>query len=520
MTDDSRCTNTPNDVQGTVGALQVRQLCLEHAADLITSAETVLNDNGFPNIAYHLAILALEEIGKAGMIASRAVVGSALDSAWMDKRFDDHIWKLQWAVWSPRLSGGRIDPKDFEDARRFAQSTHARRLSGLYVNPSDDASTVVPPRAAVSAEHAVSVLNLARACLEMEKATEGPVIDEPNDDLRWYLDTVSDEQGKRRIFSKPFIDKHEELGGDTRAWAAWAREEFERIAADEQEHLQKELARVPGAPGDSKPKWVIKIRLYTPSHSIRPKVLNFWNKRMYWVKLFPVGNKKELQMELTLRDSVTLKEVYDIGLSFSKLCIVALNIGSLGFFWYDLPRQTSRYFKSIKDLETPNMNVDIGKGPGLLGEWKQDALSEENLLHAIRCIAVFGPIPDDEAEPIFGPYLQGLVLLSKSDIHLSCEKQACDAFIETLRNASKHFADWNGRDETFVPSLHRVFERIVPELDHRNQLFDILSLPQQTQGRSLADAVSAKRLTDLYLVMVADRLWSEQIKQSTQDPTP
>ncbi len=98
MTDDSRCTDTPNDVQGAVGALQVRQLCLEHAGDLITSAERVLNDNGFPNIAYHLAILALEEIGKAGMIASRAVVGSALDSAWMDKRFDDHIWKLQWAA--------------------------------------------------------------------------------------------------------------------------------------------------------------------------------------------------------------------------------------------------------------------------------------------------------------------------------------------------------------------------------------------------------------------------------------
>ena len=61
---------------------------------------------------------------------------------------------------------------------------------------------------------------------------------------------------------------------------------------------------MPSAPGNSKPKWAIKIRLYTPSHSIRPKVLNYWNERMNWVKLIPVGNKKELLLELTLSGSL------------------------------------------------------------------------------------------------------------------------------------------------------------------------------------------------------------------------
>ena len=65
----------------------------------------------FPNVAYHLAILALEEIGKGGMIASRAAVGTVRDTDWIEKKFDDHVWKLQWAVWSPALSGGRIDPQ-------------------------------------------------------------------------------------------------------------------------------------------------------------------------------------------------------------------------------------------------------------------------------------------------------------------------------------------------------------------------------------------------------------------------
>jgi AbiV family abortive infection protein len=123
---------------GAPDHVRLRELCLAHAADLVSSAERVLDNNGFSNIAYHLAILALEEIGKAAMIASRAVVGTARDSDWMEKRFDDHVWKIQWAVWTPTLASGRIDPKDFEEARHFAQSMHARRLRGLYVDPNAD----------------------------------------------------------------------------------------------------------------------------------------------------------------------------------------------------------------------------------------------------------------------------------------------------------------------------------------------------------------------------------------------
>ncbi|MCK9918596.1 AbiV family abortive infection protein [Microbacteriaceae bacterium K1510] len=494
--------------------LKVRQICLEHAADLVASAERVLSDNGYPNIAYHLGILALEEIGKAGMISSRAAVGNARDTAWMDRRLEDHVWKIQWAVWSPTLGGQRIDPKEFEEARRFAQSSHARRLAGLYVDPNADDASAVSPRASVTVDHATSIMNLARARLALEEAAGGPVLDEPNEDLNWFLDTMNDERGTSRLFSKPFIDKHEELEGDVRAWIAWARQEFEKIAAEEQAHLQKELARLPSAPETSKARWEVKIRLFTPSHSIRPKVLTYWNKHMGWAKLIAVPSKKnELLLELSLSDAFTVKEIYNVGLSSSKLCIAALNIGSLGFFWYDLPRQTSRYYEQIRDLDAPTMDVNVGSAPGLLGDWNQGALTEKNLQHAIECVAAFGPMADEAAAPIFGHYLQGLVLLSKSDIHLSCEGQARDAFILSLRNAAKHFGDWDGRMDTFIASMHRVFEPIIPVLDHRNQLFDILApLPQSGEGAT-ADAISAKRLADLYLVLVSDRIVSEKIAQ-------
>ena len=104
------------------------------------------DDNAYPNIAYHLAILAMEEIGKAGMLASRAVIGAALEGERLQKRLDDHVYKLMWAVWSPSMSGGKIDPKDFEQARQFAESTHARRKAGLYVDYSEDDTLVAPAK--------------------------------------------------------------------------------------------------------------------------------------------------------------------------------------------------------------------------------------------------------------------------------------------------------------------------------------------------------------------------------------
>src|SRR5579862_8966750 len=142
--------------------LRQRNLCFDHPRDLIASAERLLPESGgYPNVAYYLAIHALEEVGKAGMLGARTVTEDGLDTAWMDRRLDNHVWKLMWAVWSPTLSG-KIDPKVFEEARQFAEDTHARRIAGLYVDYGEDA-ILAAPREAVRPENATFVLKLAKA---------------------------------------------------------------------------------------------------------------------------------------------------------------------------------------------------------------------------------------------------------------------------------------------------------------------------------------------------------------------
>jgi AbiV family abortive infection protein len=503
--------------------LRQRQLCFDHARDLIASADLLLpKDGGYPNIAYHLAILALEEVGKAGMLAARAVTRDALDTAWMDKRLDSHVWKLMWGVWSPALSG-KLDPKDFVEARRFAESTHARRMAGLYVDYGEDA-VLAPPREAVHLEHATSLLNLAKAGLELEMAKGAPAPDGDREELDWFLATVNDPIGHQRLFNQAFIQKHEELGGDARAWIRWARAEFKKVADEEKAHLQRELARQASQPGQGKPKWLMKIRVQTPSHSIRQKTLNFWNDRIDAVKLRAVGNKSNnLLLEMTIRDHITVEQLFDFGLAFSKMHLVMLNIGTGGFFWYELSCQAETYYESIKDLEAPHMNVAIGKLTGLPREWMQTgpngqrhervALEEAHLNNAIRAIAAFGFMPNAEAEPIFGQYLQGLTLLAKTDLHLGVGNQARDAFLLTLRRALVRFGDMKSENETLLPILHRVMEPVIPLEGHRNQVF--AGLESAGKG-SVGEAVAAKRAVDLYLALVAGRLFPEFVKRAVE----
>jgi AbiV family abortive infection protein len=516
--------STPDEGRGSTSpSLRQRQLCFDHARDLIASAERLLpEDGGYPNIAYHLAILALEEVGKAGMLAARAVAKDALDTAWMDKRLDNHVWKLMWGVWSPSLSG-RIDPKDFEEALRFAETTHARRISGLYVDYGEDLAAA-PPREAVRPEHATSLLKLAKASLDLEMAKGTSAPDASHEELEWFLSTVNGSIGRQRLFSQPFIKKHEEFAGDTRGWVRWAREEFRKIADAEKAHLQHELSRQASASGKWRPKWLMKIRVQTPSHSLRQKTLNFWNDRIEAVKLRAVGNKSnDLLLEISIDDHITLDQVFDFGLSFSKMQLVMLNIGTAGFFWYELSGQAETYYESVKDLDAPHMTVAIGKLSGLPREWMETgpsgqrrervALEEIHLDNAIKALSTFGFMPNDEAEPIFGPYLNGLTVLAKADLHMGIGNQARDTFLLALRRALVRFGDMKSEDEKLLPVLHRVIEPIIPLEEHRNQVFAGLDSPGEG---SIAEAVAAKRAADLYLVVVANRLWPEFVKRAVE----
>ena len=244
-----------------------RQLCFEQAEGFIRAANR-LDAEASPHIVYHLSLLALEEVGKASILAAKTVTHPNLEEGWIDRFLSDHRRKLQWAVWSPLI---RIDPADFQAAWQFADRAHSLRLASLYVDANAELIDL-PPSEQVRKVDAEQALSLATARLTYERSRDAATGDV--DDLtRWFLDAAADPERSRLLLSKPFVAQYEALNGDARGWVAWARGEIEREEQENREILNAQLARPAAPQGSSKPRWRAKAWVYTPSHSLRSKIL-------------------------------------------------------------------------------------------------------------------------------------------------------------------------------------------------------------------------------------------------------
>lgn len=495
--------------------LKLRAIFCAHAYDLIESAERTLSgERPIANIAFHLILLAIEEIGKAALITAREVSVGKRDVGWIDKRMEDHSFKLLWGLWSPAMRANKeIDPEKFRQLQEFSKNAHLQRLAALYVDVSDDEQDLASPKDAVTVEEAQSLLVIAKQNLQQLMAEGSPDVEAPDELSQWFWDVMADERGQKRLFSQPFLTKYTELEGNVRAWIRWAKDEFERIRQEEQALLSAEMNRVVDKSAAPKERWRLKMRIYCISHTIRKKMLNFWNDSVPLAKLHFVNNG-EMLLELTLGDRNKVQDLQAAGQSFSKMFLAALNIGTAGYFWHELPKTSAKYFESIEDLENPKMKIEAMGGYNLQRHWLTGengrtltVLEQQYLNNAAICAVVFTQMKEEDAAPIFGPYLHGLTLLGKSDAFLSLDTHTLQAFHTVLEKALIHYGDWDGNPENLVPALHRSFAEIMPETEHREIIFKYLKEPPKTSQELQEHAISAKRVVDLYLTQMAHRLW-------------
>src|SRR6266849_836542 len=140
--------------------------CLQNAEELLNAAKAV-EKQGSIHIAYHLAALALEEIGKSSMIFMSSL-RSPRDEEEERKRpvdwIDDHERKLFWAIWSPGCDK-EVPWQGIQQAMDVAKFIHETRLETLYVAPADPGA-----RTRISEEQLQNLLRLTEAHLGMEKA--------------------------------------------------------------------------------------------------------------------------------------------------------------------------------------------------------------------------------------------------------------------------------------------------------------------------------------------------------------
>lgn len=487
----------------TSETLAAQQACIDHSRDLLNAATAVLAQ-GHPHIAYHLAALALEELGRRELLGVQALAQRKdVPPAWPLRQSESHVHKLFWAFFGGSFGFREITKESLEQMRGFAEHVHSKRLGGLYVNVSPEGIGI--PAKSIGEDETQSLINLVNSRLKIATA-EKPRESIPVEELEaqsWFLEIADDQERRRVVFSKRSMEKLAEFK-NAREWVNWLRDEFAKAEEEGRAALQEELNRKRPIKGNEKKKWKIRIRIFSDSHSIRPKTLNKWNETVDWIKLIPVSNKKDqLLVEFILLDNIPIQELWHFGWGLARHFVTALNIGTMGFFWWRLPQQISRYYESLEDLEKKSQIV-IERNPRLKVDWGANRVLTEADLGKVS--EVFAALPSHHNREDHGPYnyyIGGLTFLAINDIHWQCEINAFGNFLNSLQEMMLSTGQW-ARQTSFVETFSAFLDMMWPELDERDKYIDLIQqfpkVDPHKLGITLKEASFMKLFCDAYFL--------------------
>jgi hypothetical protein len=360
----------------------------------------------------------------------------------------------------------------------FAERVHSKRLAGLYVDSEGDNLSI--PADAIDSEESRRLIDLAAARLEMAASEKlrDHIPQEEVDQQAWFLAATEDREKQRAILSAASLQKLAELK-DAKSWVRWLTEEFDRAEAEARAAAQAELQRSKSLPDTStRDKWKIRIRLFSQSHMIRPKALTTWNKRVDWIKLSPVSDKKDqLLVDIILGDNIPVEALWHFGWGVARHFVAALNIGTMGYWWWRMPQHINRYYENLQDLDTKKM-MGLDRVPSLKVDWGGNRVLGDEDLNRVALSFVTMPRPDEtEAHRPYNFYIGGLTFLSLNDVHWQCENQAFGNFFHCMKALMEDFKEWQP-GTSFTEALMAYLSEAFPHMDERDhfaKIFDAYS---------------------------------------------
>jgi AbiV family abortive infection protein len=483
------------------------EACFRNARDLLRAAKRLLEDEKLPNISFHLAVLALEEVGKAVMLGTRDIM-RAVDgeTVFVDKRLDDHVFKLFWALWTPSLARGNVSREEYESLRGLARSMHEDRLGAMYVAPDREAGEASLQD--MDDQRVRQVVELTEARLGMETSRDWQAIDLGSGSImRWFLDATNDPEKRNLIFGQKAFDQLAELG-QMREWMAWLKEQFDQAEVMGRESLQRELARVvPDWDERGEPKWQVAIRLFSYGQSIRNKAIRSWNSRPTWIRMSPVQNDSSaVDVEFTYHEAVSAEALAPMSYRAANMFVAAMNIGSLGgFWWWHRAEQTEKFYQRLTDLKAaPGMKIALNMHAWPKFEWMREALDDSALQRIGLCFGMMARLERPVYQAVIEAYLTGLALIGKSDLHLNFAPQAAERFAACLLEAMRHFGAWDVTDAGIPAAIAGFFGPLFKQPEDEQELIDLLrqlrQRPLNAADVTLEKAAILKFFCDVYLV--------------------
>jgi hypothetical protein len=184
------------------------------------------------------------------------------------------------------------------------------------------------------------------------------------------------------------------------------------------------------------------LRVFSETHSIRQSALNEWNDGVHWIKLRR-ADANQLIVRFTLPRAVLVTALWGAAYTLAVQLLLALNIGTTGFFWWRQRDDLARFFEKLRDLEADE-EVVVERVPSLKVDWgAAQVLNDTAISRVMTCFAMMPRDGDHPAVQALGHYLRGLALIAKTDIHIQFNPNIVHEFHLALRGGMDAYGDWD-----------------------------------------------------------------------------
>lgn len=289
------------------------------------------------------------------------------------------------------------------------------------------------------------------------------------------------------------------------------KEHFEKEDRELKELLQKELERsAKEKDKDFRPKWKIRFKINSPSHSIRANVLNKFSSNNRFIKFTKGADNHTLLIDIILGEDVIIQELWHRGWLASSILVAAINVGSNGLFYRNLSVDIDKYYEQIWDLEK-NRRLEAKLQTSFQLDWssKQMYFREEEIAMTLLVFRYFTSSISNKHFEAINYYMEALGMLAKNDVHLRLEPQCLLNFYLAFKTAILKNEELNSHSDIKEVG-YKVIERLITDRTEFDKVLDLAIELEDNKGKitrqfSLTEIIGMKQYAGLYFNTLAAR---------------
>ncbi|MDB5199170.1 MAG: hypothetical protein JWO92_1133 [Chitinophagaceae bacterium] len=484
-----------------------RTLCLKNAEDNLRAARELVNKE-VNHLCFHLCILSLEEVGKIFMAWMKLTHVESWDKETMNVALDDHVKKLFFAIWGPSIGKDVITKEQWKENHYMAKQLHELRLLFLYGDLEDQ----IPSAQKVPDDLLNDILSFTESRYNLA-TIDGEINEEEankSDPLQeWFFNFVNTDGKENYIFREAAQLKLIELG-DVRSWMQWLKEEYEKETATLNELAEKEInTPIPENFEKWDEKWEINFTLITPSHSIRKKDINAFNKHPRPFSFSMGKDKHTLKVKIVLPSVFTVHILFPEAWYISKAIAAALSIATRGIFYWHVPIDTDVFYDSIIDLES-KQPLRLSVPEQIKADWKSRGMvfkeEEMHLAAIVHDYFIHVHLKPDEHE--VQEYMTALSMLCRTDIHLRLDFDAFRIFFNLFRTLLFKHEKISDSEQVFEIGYFQIQGMVKGRIEYDRVIkigLDVETKKSLYNSITMTEVLAIKIYCDIYLLTLAVR---------------